>query len=286
MAMRRALTTITVLLTLTGLLATTALAGGPASRGNVFYLSVGTSLSVGIQPNPAGQNRRTQEGYPDQLYAALSQARPRLQRVRLGCSGETTVTMISGGICAYAQGSQLAEAVRFLHDHQGSVALVTIDMGANDIEPCARLSGDAQQLCILVALGNISTNLPTILGALRAAAGPSVPIVGMNYYNPFLASWFQDPALALASAQLQRLLNSVLELIYANRAFGVSVADVAGAFASDDFTPVPAAGGIPRNVLLICQLTWMCAPPPVGPNIHANADGYAVIAEAFLPLVP
>src|SRR2546430_12703488 len=34
----------------------------------------------------------------------------------------TTGTMISGGICDYAQGSQLAEAVRFLRDHRGSVA--------------------------------------------------------------------------------------------------------------------------------------------------------------------
>jgi lysophospholipase L1-like esterase len=287
MCIRRGLTTITVLLALTGLLATHAVAREDKTdgRGGGFYLSLGTSLSVGIQPNRAGQNRRTQEGYPDQLYAALSETRPELQRVRLGCSGETTVTMIFGGICDYQEGSQLAAAVRFLRDHQGSVALVTIDMGANDIEPCGELSGAAQQLCIITALGNVSVNLPTILGALRAAAGPSVLIVGMNYYNPFLASWFQDPALAVASAELQSIFNFLLEQIYTNPAFGVPVADVAGAFFSTDFTPVPEAGGIPRNVLMICQLTWMCAPPPVGPNIHANVDGYAVIAEAFLPLV-
>jgi lysophospholipase L1-like esterase len=287
MCIRRGLTTITVLLALTGLLATHAAAGDTKSggRGSVFYLSVGTSLSVGIQPNRAGQNRRTQEGYPDQLYAALSETRPQLQHVTLGCSGETTVTMIVGGICDYKEGSQLAEAVRFLRDHRGSVALVTIDMGANDVEPCGALSGAAQQLCVITAIGNVSANLPTILGALRAAAGPSVLIVGMNYYNPFLAAWFQDPALAIASAELQSTFNFLLELIYTNPAFGVPVADVAEAFFSTDFTPVPEAGGIPRNVLMICQLTWMCAPPPVGPNIHANADGYAVIAEAFLPLV-
>jgi lysophospholipase L1-like esterase len=286
MSMRRGLTTITVLLALTGLLATHAVARDDKTdgRGSGFYLSLGTSLSVGIQPNRAGQNRRTKEGYPDQLYAALSETRPKLRHVMLGCSGETTVTMIVGGICDYAEGSQLAEAVRFLRDHQGSVALVTIDMGANDIEPCGALSGAAQQLCVITALGNVSANLPTILGALRAAAGPSVLIVAMNYYNPFLAAWFQDPALARASDVLLRALNGVLEVIYTNL-FGVPVADVAGAFLSSDFSPVPEAGGIPTNVLMICQLTWMCAPPPVGPNIHANADGYLVIAEAFLPLV-
>lgn len=288
MSNRRELTTITVLLALTGLLATPVLAGGATSgsQPSVFYLSLGTSLSVGIQPNSAGHNRRTQEGYADQLYAALGQTTPQLRLVKLGCPGETSVTMIYGGLCDYEQGSQLAQAVRFLHDHQGSVALVTIDMGANDVEPCGSLSGAAQQLCIFTAFSNVSANLPTILGALRAAAGPGVLIVGMNYYNPFLASWFQDPHLALASAQLQLLFNVLLESIYTNQAFDVPVADVAGAFFSSDFTPVPAAGGVPHNVLLICQLTWMCAPPPVGPNIHANADGYAVIAEAFLPLVP
>jgi hypothetical protein len=28
--------------------------------------------------------------------------------------------------------------------------------------------------------------------------------------------------------------------------------------------------------------TWMCAAPPVGPNIHANQLGYGVIANTFL----
>jgi hypothetical protein len=48
---------------------------------------------------------------------------------------------------------------------------------------------------------------------------------------------------------------------------------------------VPALG-VPLNVLLVCRWTWMCVPPPVGPNIHANADGYAVIAGAFLAVLP
>jgi hypothetical protein len=36
----------------------------------------------------------------------------------------------------------------------------------------------------------------------------------------------------------------------------------------------------------VCQWTWMCAPPPVGPNIHANVLGYGVIAEAFHAVLP
>lgn len=100
----------------------------------------------------------------------------------------------------------------------------------------------------------------------------------MNYYNPFLAAWFVDPALATASAGFLSLFNGLLGAFYTG--FGIPVADVAGAFASVDFTPGP--GGIPNNVLLICAWTWMCAPPPVGPNIHANVEGYDAIAAAFL----
>ena len=38
---------------------------------------------------------------------------------------------------------------------------------------------------------------------------------------------------------------------------------------------------VPVAVVEICKLTWMCAAPPVGPNIHANAAGYRLIAGAF-----
>ena len=48
-----------------------------------------------------------------------------------------------------------------------------------------------------------------------------------------------------------------------------------------DTATLPGAGTVPLNVARICTWTWMCAPPPVGPNIHANATGYKVIAAAF-----
>jgi hypothetical protein len=45
---------------------------------------------------------------------------------------------------------------------------------------------------------------------------------------------------------------------------------------------LPGLRTLPRNVATICQLTWECVPPPQGPNEHANAAGYHVIADAFL----
>ena len=44
---------------------------------------------------------------------------------------------------------------------------------------------------------------------------------------------------------------------------------------------VSGVGVVPRNVARICALTWMCAPPPYGPNQHPNADGYRVISQAI-----
>src|SRR5215472_10091145 len=90
-----------------------------ASRGPVYYLALGDSLSRGIQPGWAGADVPTSQGYPDQLAALLRQARrpgpapgdrpplAALQLVQLGCSGETTSTMIHGGICPYRAGSRL-----------------------------------------------------------------------------------------------------------------------------------------------------------------------------------
>ena len=85
----------------------------------------------------------TRDGYPDQVYAALRPSHPTLKLVKLGCPGETTSTMINGGICHYDGGSQLKAAVAFLHAHRGRVLLVTIDIGANDPEHCAGQQGEA-----------------------------------------------------------------------------------------------------------------------------------------------
>jgi hypothetical protein len=103
----------------------------------------------------------------------------------------------------------------------------------------------------------------------------------MNYYDPFLAEWLQGPTgqtLATESVSLATSFNGVLDAFYG--AFGVPVADVQDTFLTTNFTPVPVVG-LPLNVSVICALTWMCAAPPRGPNIHANLFGYGLIAFAF-----
>jgi lysophospholipase L1-like esterase len=251
-----------------------------------YYLSLGDSLSQGVQPDRSGASVPTGQGYPDQLYAMLHASDPGLRLVKLGCSGETTSTMIHGGICAYRGGSQLAAAVRFLRAHRGRVSLITIDIGANDPNSCIfHPSLGTITHCVRSAIPGAVGNLARILQALRAAGGSKVRIIGMNYYVPELAEWrngLAGRALARLSAQLGAGLNYLLTRAYG--AAGARVADVAGAFRTGDFTgrlTRSAAGTVPPNVALICSLTWACAQPPRGPDEHANAAGYRVIAQAF-----
>lgn len=253
-------------------------AAAPGASGDhavMYYLSLGDSLAAGQQPtgDPADMYR-TDQGYADQLYRMALATYPKLRHVKLGCPGETSVTMIEGGICAYPHGSQLDEAVAFLHAHRKFVAFVTIDIGWNDF-PC-----ESGLECIPPGVASIQANLPGILATLRAVAGPGVPIVGATLYDPFLAYWFSNQALATQSVWEAIVpINHGVGEIYA--AAGMPVADVEGAFATTDFTPVPAAGGLPTNVVRICAWTWVCAPPPLGPDNHANTDGYHAMSLAF-----
>src|SRR5262250_753045 len=103
-----------------------------AVTGTSYYLSLGDALSQGIQPGPNGENVATSRGYADRLATMLRRRElPHLRLVKLGCSGETTATMMHGGICPYPAGSQLDQAIKFLRSHRGRTALVTIDIGGN-----------------------------------------------------------------------------------------------------------------------------------------------------------
>jgi lysophospholipase L1-like esterase len=251
-----------------------------------YYLALGDSLSRGVQPDAAGTSVETGQGYADQLYAMQRPSQPALQLVKLGCPGETTGTMIHGGICHYPQGSQLAAAVAFLSAHRGHVVLVTIDIGANDPEDCGLTSPHSIATCVGTDIPKAVSNLNSILVQLHAAAGPDVRIVGMSYYLPALAEWrsgLPGQAVAWVSEKLATVFNDMLNRAYASS--GVRVANVFGAFETSNFgnrAAVPGIGTVPRNVALICQWTWACASPPRGPNQHANEAGYGVIARAFL----
>ena len=160
----------------------TSVMGAPS-----YYLSLGDSLSTGVQPIGLEERQfRTDEGYADQLLSIVRSCLPELEAVKLGYPGESTTTMIEGGLTSYPHGSQLREAIAFLRDHRDGVAFVTLDVGFNDF-PAHTLEA------IPDGMASIERNLPRILDALRQAAGPNVPIVGMSVYDPFLVRWLDGP---------------------------------------------------------------------------------------------
>ncbi|HYN30297.1 MAG TPA: GDSL-type esterase/lipase family protein [Dermatophilaceae bacterium] len=244
-------------------------------RATGYYLALGDSLAAGYQPT-TGDDK--DGGYVGGVAAAVRLSSPKTRLVNLACSGETVVTMVDGGGCDYAKGSQLAAAQQFLHAHGRFTRVITLDIGANDVQRCVR-SGGIDLVCVQGGLRDVATTLPGVVAALRAGA-PNARIVVLNYFNPFLAAYLTGPAgqaLAAQSTELQRQLNSIIAGAAAGNA---RVADVAGAFRSTDTTPVtdPVIGTVPTNVATICALTWMC----VRQDIHANDAGYAVMASTVV----
>ena len=281
-------TVLALALVATASLATAAFptTGAAASQSSapepVYYVAVGDSLAAGYAAPPG-------TGYADDLLTAYRAELPSLQLRDFGCASETTDTMLHGGICSYPEGSQLAAAEAFLRAHAGRVAVVTIDIGGNDVVGCGLNGLDVA--CLQRGLATVGANLRTILTGLRDAAGAGVPIVGMNYFDPFLARWLEGAdgqAFARATVPLDDQVSTILAQAYS--ASGVPVADVEAAFETHDFSTMVTRpyGTIPRNVADVCDwLDMTCS--STGPDFlgdDANATGYAVIAGAMRAVTP
>ena len=284
------------------MLAALAVAPGIASAATPvhrYYLALGDSLSQGVQPDYRGVSLETDQGYADQLLTIERRQIPSLRLVKLGCPGETTTSMLTGHgneanskrfHCARTGGSQLTAAERFLRAHHqpGEVVLVTIDIGANDIDGCTAPGVNVEQ-CVTAGLASIERNVPRILRGVKDAVPRGTVLAGMTLYNPVLSGYFNtDPsvrALATLSVVFAKLVND--ELTAANHAAGYRTADVAGVFKNSDGTVSVSYNGqlVPVNVARVCSWTWACTPPPSGPNIHANKNGYAVIANTFARVI-
>jgi hypothetical protein len=284
-------------MTVVALLALGTWASGCGSdSNNLYYVALGNSLSVGVEADGMGNAAPTNNGYADQLLALIQQEFPNLQLKKFGCPSETTVTMlVGGGECKYSEGNQLDAGLQFIVDHQSEILLVTLDIGVNDILFSDCIDIDTlfvDQACLAELFPQIGNNLALILSKLFAAVDPSTIVIGMNYYNPFLATWLLGPQVqpfAIASAGLQQVFNEdVLGAAYAQ--LGFPVADVATAFNSTAFQPLvpfpapPPNDMVPLNVATICKLTTNCIPPPGEADIHPTTEGYTVIANTFFAL--
>lgn len=241
-----------------------------AAKATGWYVALGDSVAAGYQPG-VGDNKTG--GYVGRVLIAEKAKEPKTKLRNLACSGETSTTLVNGGRCAYVKGSQLNQALDFLHAHKNTTRLVTVTIGANDVTPC--LSAADRNVCVQERLTALGGNLHSVLAKIHAAA-PKAGIIVTNYYNPYLALYFVDPALAQITTGLQAALNSTIASVTAP--YGTT-ADVATAFQSTNTTLV---GGVPVNVGVICQLTWMCEKS----DIHPKDAGYALIGETVAGVLP
>jgi len=239
-----------------------------------LYLALGDSLAVGV-----GATRPAETGYVARLHAALSGAdsTPRLGALRnLAISGETSASMIRYG--------QLDDAAEAIGRAEPPVALVTLDIGGNDL--LALLRTDACQLdplgpaCLSLlarTLDEYEANLRHIVGRLTDALrdhAPDAPLALMTYYNPFSgANPYFDDAAELALLGDDRRIDCV-----ASRAEARGMNDVIACVAEQ-------VGAIlvdvhPRFVGRGLELT------NIGMyDVHANDRGFAVMAERFVEVL-
>ena len=193
----------------------------------------------------------------------------------------------TAGAILYPQTTQAAAAEAFLAAHRGHVGLITVSIGGNDVTACAAQANLIP--CISAAVVGITQNVTSLAKALRAAAGPKVPLIGLTYPDVVLGAYVYPtlpptPA-AVALAQLsvvafKSLINPALVHAYA-AAHGVLV-DVTAA--SGAYTPLTTTttlapyGTLPVAVAKVCTLTWYCKEG----NIHATTKGYTLIGTRIV----
>src|ERR1700722_18078710 len=171
----------------TGVLAT-APPTQAATTSPTYYVSLGDSYSVGYQPG-----RGSTPG-----YTAVVAKSTRLKLVNFGCGGATTTSLESSigcpdvlphtaGAVLYPTTTQEAAAEAFLTAHRGHIGLITVSIGGNDVTACASQANPIS--CVGTAVGGIQENVTSLAAALRTAAGPKVPLIGLTYPDVILGSY-------------------------------------------------------------------------------------------------
>jgi len=280
-----------VLLAVCGVTAATVTAAGTPSDAR-YYVALGDSLSTGYQPVLRGEGIETHSGYVDDIYLRERQHAHDLELIDFGCPGDTTTSLLTGIgnyalagrlQCDRSDGSQLNAALAFLHSHDepGKVPLITIDIGINDLNRCSALPDPSS--CLQAGEQSISTNLPRILSELHEAAPAGTDFAAMTLYDTYLG---KRAAAGATDADAEAFLDAYREanatITGDDATAGFHTADVADAFDTYDAARAAWRGTqVAVNVARMCGLTWSCAPPPIGHNIHPNDHGYRVIAREF-----
>ncbi|MFL6153167.1 MAG: SGNH/GDSL hydrolase family protein [Ornithinibacter sp.] len=246
--------------------------GAPGAGG--LYVALGDSLAAGYQPGGA-ELRDT--AYPALTAGRLGAGGGELTLENLGCSGETTTSLVKGGKCDFAAGSQLEQAEKLLKGGK-DVALVTIDIGGNDLLRCVRGGAQVDTACVRSGVATVKKNLPAILKRLRTAAGPDVPVLVLGYYNPWLAAKALDQPVKGVDAAAKAYTGLSAAIESSATSTGTTFVGLDEAFSTNDTTPTTINGRtVPENAAKICTLTNICT----AADIHLTDEGAATVARVL-----
>jgi len=195
-------------------------------RRRQYYVSLGDSYAAGYQPTGPKGGHTDRNGFAYQVPVLAAKKGYDLKLVNFGCSGATTASILTSprlrpvraGLTCIPGPDPGAAAEAFLERHRGRIGLITVSIGGNDVTRCAFASPALS--CLTGAVTTIGRNLATLVAGLRAAAGPSVPIVGTTYPDgaPRLDSRRSARCgawLALSVTAFKVLLNPELRRSYA-----------------------------------------------------------------------
>jgi LPXTG-motif cell wall-anchored protein len=186
--------------------------------------------------------------------------------LNLGDPGETTTSML-------ASGDQMEQALAEIEGRRddgiagNEVAVITIDIGANDFiplvlgdSPC--LPNPLAEACTQAATSALTTfrsNFADIMRRLRAAAGPEVEIAAVGLYNP----------LSGTGGPFDAVGDAAVELFNGTVAAAATSSDIRAMFA-DVFPFFQDRGS---------ELTHAAEVPP---DIHPNDSGHYLMARAVI----
>lgn len=260
------------ILVLAGAAILSAAMAGPvvaSSQPETLYIAMGDSLAwgdgasvpehTGYVPRLAGYFQGASHGGADTL-------------INLGVGGTTTGELID---------TQVAEAVELIGDSATDTRVITISVGGNDLlnlindptDPCVADATSATcQGLLFLAMSQVASNMPVILGTLDAALADDPGDETVFVLLPYNA--FSGTGHPLEGLIAQVMRGPDLAFDCAVNPAGYGLDDILGCTAV-------AFGAIPVDSYPLfegrtLELTHMGE----GFNVHPNDDGYEVIAKA------
>lgn len=230
---------------------------GHAPAGDApWYLAVGDSVTSGftVDPGRAGVN----SAWALQLQPLLAASGRRWSLYDTACPSERTATYFTlcpgrAAVPFLATTSQRDAAMAAIAQHHGALKAVFVDLGSNDL-----LDGLRRGATVAEMSGALGAALTRIVSELRNAAGPGVPVILCNFYDPL--------------ANLEPATRAELATVNAAVA---SVAATTGAHLADFFSAINTSAAVPDPSL--CGYVD-CAHG----DIHPTVAGHARLAAAAL----